>query len=73
MLLALLVFAWQHVHADTYNLEAMLHGAVETTSVSGFKATASTSKINHVSLWWYDFYPDTSSNRFHLPERETMS
>ena len=36
VLLALLVFAWQHVHADTHNLETKLCDVVETTSVSEF-------------------------------------
>lgn len=42
ILLLLTVISWESVQADTYDLEAMLHGAVETTSVSGFKGSAFT-------------------------------
>lgn len=73
VLLALLVFAWQHLHAETHNLETILHDVVKTTSVSEYRDTAPTSEINHVSLKQYDFYPGTSSNRFRLPELESMS
>jgi len=42
MLAALAVSPWAPAQADSYALEAMLHGAAETSEVSGFKGTAFT-------------------------------